>query len=430
MKQVVFTLVVLFSLLKPAAAQNENNFIPELVFKNPVLVSGTAGKDGAVYKFSNVAAGIDATVKIAARSSSSVTLTDIDVTETGWNKAFQPQLGIKGNVPCYQNWWMDFEMRFYKAGTNNKQKIKGFSVTAIDVDGDGVSIQEYLQMNKAAAVEYCPVNYLAPQGAAAIECTYDNQGYNTTGTDRKVLGPVRNFTNIDTSGTPVMATFTYNDKDMIVFRYGAKSGNIVSNAGERLNSLWFKAFNLTPPALLPIRFASFTATYAKGKATLNWTAQADDIPGHFAVERSTDGSNFEQVGQRLATEGTHAYSFTDDNLPATAAVVYYRIQSQEKSGERNFSSVKVIRVNKDAAAALAVHPNPVRYAANLTLPASWQAQPVQISVYNSAGNEVFRSFVKAASQTETIALGQLPQGFYVVKAVCNGQWSEERIIKN
>ena len=37
---------------------------PELVFMNPVLKSGTANKEGAIYRFSNVTEGIDAEVKL------------------------------------------------------------------------------------------------------------------------------------------------------------------------------------------------------------------------------------------------------------------------------------------------------------------------------------------------------------------------------
>src|SRR5947209_8930930 len=108
MKQVFTSLVVFLLLSTSIFAQNGsgNNAtsVSELVFQNPVLVSGTDGQDGAVYRFSNVATGIDATVTIAGRSSSAVILDNIDVTSTGWNKAFQPQLGIPGNVPSYQSW--------------------------------------------------------------------------------------------------------------------------------------------------------------------------------------------------------------------------------------------------------------------------------------------------------------------------------------
>jgi hypothetical protein len=68
--------------------------------------------------------------------------------------------------------------------------------------------------------------------------------------------------------------------------------------------------------------------------------------------------------------------------------------------------------------------------ANLTLPNSWQAKPVIISLYSSAGVLVKNIAVKAASQTETLDLNQLPRGMYVVKAQCGDEWAEQRILRN
>lgn len=433
MKQVINLFSAFLILLTaPCFAQSvNNNLIPELIFQNPVLTSGTAGQDGAVYKFSNVATGIDATVKVMARSSTLVKLTNIDVSNMGWTKAFQPQLGIPGNVAANQDWWMDFEMRFYKAGTDEKKKIKGFNVSAIDVDGDGVSIQEYVQMNKIKSVAYCPVNSLVEKAPVTLSGNEDDDDDdNKAGTNKKAQGPAQNFYNIDTLGTPVMATYTYEDKDKISFRYGAKSGSIISNAGERLNSLWFKSFNLTPPSTLPIVFQSFTASYDKRNTDLNWTAQADDNFSYFVVERSIDGTKFEKVGQLQASDGTNNYSFTDPNASSLTGILYYRILSSEKSGEVAYSSIKIVRLRKEAGTALAVYPNPVQGIANLTLPANWQNKPVTASIYNAAGMQVQNISIKRSSQTEALNFQQLPKGIYLVKAQCDGQWAEHRIVKN
>lgn len=411
-------------------AQSTTSFIPELVFQNPVLVSGTAGQNGAVYRFSNVAAGIDATVKIAGRSATDVVLSNIDVTETGWNKAFQPQLGIAGNVCAGHNWYMDFEMRFYKAGTATKQKIKGFNVTAIDVDGDGLCLQEYLQMNKTASLTYNTPTQLAWPDYTNVACTYDYDTQNASGTNRVALGPVANYTNIDTAGKAVMATFGFADKDMIAFRYGAKTNNAGTNAAVRLNSLWFRGFTLTKPTALPIRFSAFTAAYANARTVLNWNAYSDEAGGSFAVERSANGTDFTAIATVFASEGEAPYSYVDAALPANAGTVYYRIKSAGKSSEFAYTAVKTIRIGKDATVKISVYPNPVRQSANVTLPASWQGQPVTISVYSAAGSEMQRQQIKSASQTESINMGQLPKGFYVVKAQSNGQLSEERIIRD
>src|SRR5690348_9146065 len=54
----------------------------QFVFRNATLAAGTAGADGAVYRFPSVATGIDALVKINGRSSSLVKLVSIDLSNT------------------------------------------------------------------------------------------------------------------------------------------------------------------------------------------------------------------------------------------------------------------------------------------------------------------------------------------------------------
>lgn len=429
----VFTAMLLTTLVNAIAQSGSNNFIPELVFQNPVLISGTRGQNGAVYRFYNVANGLDATVKIVDRSSNLVVLKSIDTATLGWPKAFQPVLGIPGSVPTNQNWWMDFEMRFYKAGTNNKEAIKGFQVTAIDVDGDGAYIQEYVQMNRVKSVAYSPVTYLYENTPVTCSSNFLNENNeDKQGIDKFVQGPVQNFVNIDTTGTAVMATFTYEDKDMISFRYGGKSnGGGRSTAGERLNSLWFKAFSLEPQISLPVTFHSFTASYDKKNVTLNWTADTDDNFSHYVVERSTDGINYSEIGI-VFTSGDILtnYQFRDVNVSSPANIVYYRLR-WKSAKETTYSGIRMVKLNtKDIDLKLTTYPNPVASELRVTLPNAWQGKTVQLELYNANGIKIQGRQLTNASQTETINTGSLPKGFYVVKASYNQQILEQRIIKD
>ena len=218
---------------------------PELSFVNPVLKSGTANKEGAVYRFSNITTGVDAEIKLKKFSRNDIVMKNFDNSALGWNKAFQPEFGLPGVVQPNQNWYIDFEMTFFEAGTNKKKKVQKADFTALDVDGDGYSISEYAMFSNPANVSYSPVSSLAalPAGSlgAAITCATCNvssilvqclvcqgkgevldipcvacsghgtkhQGCNHPyeGMIGNILqGPVQNFNNIDTAGTAVMAT--------------------------------------------------------------------------------------------------------------------------------------------------------------------------------------------------------------------------------
>src|SRR5882724_1896588 len=120
-----------------------------LIFKNPVLLSGTDGQDGAVYRFPNVTSNVDALLKINGRSSSSVKLISIDLTSDGWDKAFQPQVTCSDNntTPAgIYDWWMEFQISFVKSNTTTAVSVSDFAVTALDIDGNGDKINEWVNM--------------------------------------------------------------------------------------------------------------------------------------------------------------------------------------------------------------------------------------------------------------------------------------------
>jgi len=122
-----------------------SSFAQGLVFKNCRLESGKAGADKSTYRFPNVKTGYDALVTIKGRSSSKVVLEDIDVTSSGHMDAFQPEVSYNnGTVTGKINWYMDFEVVLVKAGTKTRSAVDEIDCTALDVDGNGDKIREYI----------------------------------------------------------------------------------------------------------------------------------------------------------------------------------------------------------------------------------------------------------------------------------------------
>lgn len=471
MKRIVPFLVTLFISLSTFAQSG-----PELVFSNPVLESGTANKEGAVYRFSNVATGVDATVKLRKFSRNDIVMATVDNAVLGWDKAFQPEFGLPGLVPANQNWYIDFEMTFLKAGTNTKQKMDTVDLTALDVDGDGRAISEYVTYDKPSSILYSTVSYLtnATVGALgqSLVCAQDNLlspiipclhcgGDGVFGGDdcddcdgtgivhslcghayeggsgNTVLGPVNNFAAIDTAAVQVMATYQYLKTDRIRFRYGAKTNNFTSNgAGIRLNSTWFREFSLTPAlTTLPIKLSSFTAMLVNTKADLKWTTSYEKDVNYFAIEKSTDGKNFSQIGMVFAKGNStenNSYTYPDVNINTTKeSIVYYRLRSVDIDGKSQLSEVKLIRIGKqnEQIASIVSYPNPVVNELRVTIPATWQGKKVSYEVLNNNGQSAYRKEIGSSGQTETIAMSQLAPGFYIIKVSCNGEVAQQKIIK-
>ena len=452
---------------------------PELVFKNPFLKSGQAKKEGAVYRFPNVSPGVDAEIKLKDFSRNDIVMQSIDLDNMGWDKAFQPQFGLNGLVAPNQNWYIDFELSFYKAGTNVKQKMAKVDMTALDVDGDGVSVKEYAMFEAPSNVIYSTVSYLTNQSAGLLGqlfvCTQDllpsvllscigcggdgkvgiwnidecslcdgsglihtlcNHGFDGVN-GSSLQGPVENFLNIDTLATQVMATYQYVDKDKIKFRYGAKSGSSSSNgAGVRLNSLWFRQFSLAPAPgqILPVKIGNFSAQLANKTVRMNWTGYEEDF-SHYIMQRSTDGKEYQNIGIILPTNSGNQwneYKYMDMNVSSPTGTLFYRLQLVDKVEETaKFSDVRVIRLNGEQAnMQLATYPNPASSQVRVTLPAAWQGKPSVMELLNANGTVIFSTQTSSSNQTETLDISKFPKGIYFVKVTCEGATAQQRVLKN
>jgi len=465
-KSLPFYLFMCLMLVVPAVY---SQVIPELIFRNPILESGTALQDGAKYRFKDAAEGIDALVEIKKRSASNVVVRNIDLTSFGWDKAFQPELGIPGTVPPNHIWWVEFEVSFLKAGTNSKKKVDEFDMTSLDVDGDNVSIQEFVIMEKAKSVTYSTISNLTNGVAETeIECgecgktsalktcsncagSGKNSGKacgNCKGTGKlhvecghawdgesnyTVQGPVLNFMNIDTLGTAVMATYHYEKKDMMKMRIGGKSGASSSTAGMRLNSIWYRSFNLLPMGILATRTTDFNAKYNKQNVVLTWTADQERTFSHFIVEKSLNGIDFKEVAI-IVTKDNEAfrknYSYTDEQI-TNKGIVYYRLKTVEANQHSQTSMVRVIKMGDELIAVnIQAYPNPVVNELRITVPANWQNNKVTYDLYSNTGKKLKQVVNNNASQTEVLAMNGLNAGIYVVKVSSGNETVVKQVMKS
>lgn len=421
-KDVISKISFLFAVL--VAATSAYSQIPELVFTNVVLESGTAGEDGAKYRFSNVTTGLDAVVEIKGRSSAAVVLSSIDTSGPGlgYTKAFQPVLGIPGTAPANTNWSMDFRLTFYKANTTIKIPVTQFNVTGVDIDGDGSTLSEWAQMEKLSKIDSALINSL----------TFTKTGISGQGDDFKVEGIVANSPGIDTSAINVMATYTYNNKDEIDFTIGAKTFASSTNAGMRLNSLWFRTF-FNP--LLPVKMMSFTAVLNNdNKVALKWATATEENASHFIVEKSTDGKSYMEAGIVFAngtTSDVMNYSFFDNVNTSQTSIIYYRLCTVDIDGKTEFSAIRIIRISKQSSNTISIitYPNPVTAEIRITIPASWQNKRVVYEVVSNNGQVTKRTESSNSNQTEIMNVSKMNAGFYIVRAICDGQIAQQKIIK-
>lgn len=406
----------------------------ELVFKNPVLEAGTEGADGAVYRFSNIRPGgnttVDALVTISGRSSNLVSLSNIDMVTTGHGKAFQPQVAYNnGTTPDgNSNWYLEFSFSFVQAGTNTRLNVDSFRLTALDIDGNGDRINEWVSFynQKMFMLEENSVLRVSTVSAEMIT--------NAPVEGRMFEGPTENFTNIDTNATAVMVTNYFQGLNTFKMRVGGSSTGS-NGAADRMYSFWFRSFSFTSAVQfqLPLVLLGFDATLKNKNTELTWVTGMEKELSHFMIERSTNGSDYTQVGMVVAGGNSDVkknYSFTDPAALTAKGVVYYRLRMVDMNGRFQNSQVRLIRIG-DAAQTLSIaaYPNPVVNEVRITLPNNWQNQPVSFTFYNTNGQAVKSMTTAKASQTETMGLSELNAGIYIVKVTSGTETAIQRIVK-
>lgn len=400
----------------------------QLSFRNAILETGSAGANGAIYRFPQVESGIDALVKIIGRSSSQVRLVSIDLTNTGWEKAFQPQVSYNnGNASGSQDWWMEFEISFVQKDGVTPVTVNNFDITALDIDGYNGRLREY--------VTFYEQKSFTLEGNSLLNVVNILQsilGILTPG--KRFNGPAENYANIDTSATGLMVTNRYENKNSFRVRTGASTTGSTSNT-QRMYSMYFKSFAYDVPRefTLPLVLNDFNATLNNQKVMLTWQTGMEKELSHFVVERSIDGTNFTDAGMVIAGGSSGVklnYGYADQVVSSPKGIIYYRLRMVDMDKHYQRSGIRVIRTNESSnVVKMTAYPNPSVNEVHVTVPNSWQNKAVNYQVFNTNGQVVKQVQKSAASQTQTIDVKDLGAGLYVVKASTETETATQRIIK-
>ncbi|TMI71920.1 MAG: T9SS type A sorting domain-containing protein [Bacteroidetes bacterium] len=401
-------------------SQANANLNQGLVFKNPTLITAatTDLKVGAIYLFKGVKSKVNATVKIDSLvNGAKVNKIDDNSVGLGYTAAFQPEIKIPaGSGSSYAV----FTISFQDSLTGASQVMNSVQGTAVDIDGN-LLLKEMVEMDMGGGT-----------------ATYSNVGLEisvlqllvTKFRGLNVLGI--EHSGLDTASTGNMYTVSKANVSSFTVKMGAVT--IASPSVDRQFSLYMKGFNYANAISLPVKLVSFTATLNNNnKVDLNWVTASEINVSHFDVERSTDGVNFNQVAMVFAygnTTENKTYSIVNDISDVKTGIVYYRLRSVDIDGKSLYSQIRIIRPGKQSDLLnLVMYPNPATSELRVTVPSAWQNKPVMLEVYSLNGQKMKAMQNSASGQTETIAVTDLANGFYLLKASCGSESVQQKFIK-
>ncbi len=173
---------------------------------------------------------------------------------------------------------------------------------------------------------------------------------------------------------------------------------------------------------LPVTLLSFEAKNVDNeKVELNWSTASETSNAFFSIEKSTDGVNFEKIGQLQGANTSSDridYQFID-NTPSIGNN-FYRLKQTDFSGEFTYSEIQRVYLSfKAQTGRLRVFPNPVESGQDLNLQYELgNSTPIRIRMVSMTGTIVYDKVLDAVEQSNsTLAIPtfNLKAGLYILK---------------
>lgn len=178
----------------------------------------------------------------------------------------------------------------------------------------------------------------------------------------------------------------------------------------------FTVVSLQATSPLPVELVTFSAKNVDNKTVaLKWATIQEKDNAYFAIERSKDGINFEEIGQKKGQGTTnipHNYNYTDKH-PFTG-YNYYRLKQVDLDKSSTYSKVVSVLIESTQAMRVSLFPNPTADWAFVRLSASETIK--EIRAWDLQGKKTINlKIIQQSNGTYGINLQQLAQGVYWVE---------------
>jgi hypothetical protein len=179
---------------------------------------------------------------------------------------------------------------------------------------------------------------------------------------------------------------------------------------------------------LPVDLLSLQAKYIRTFAELTWTTASERDNAGFQIQRSTDGIDFENIGNvdvTLQPKLINTYTFKDYHVTKDS---YYRLRQIDTDGKFSDSKLVFVAVNNENELTLGILPNPTESEVSLELPNSSDIQVHLLSVTGQTLLEVSGRVQDAVDKLNK-KLKTLSIGVYVIHVRQENKMYKGRLIK-
>jgi len=175
----------------------------------------------------------------------------------------------------------------------------------------------------------------------------------------------------------------------------------------RVDHIQITVFYIIP---LPVHFLNFTATVKKeNEISLEWTTADNDERVMFTVQRSIDGSQWDDLKNipGVISFSTRMYRYTD-RITNGGNRFYYRIKMTLFSGAALYTRIVLAEIRKQEAFNL--FPNPARNEIFIS-----GSENEDISLFSISGEKIKVKLEKISSNQAKVNISFLKSGLYIVR---------------
>ena len=175
--------------------------------------------------------------------------------------------------------------------------------------------------------------------------------------------------------------------------------------------------NITSAVVVPLTWLNFDGERKNNAHYLYWKTGSELNVSHFEIERSSDGLQFEKIGQTPAIgNSTHeqAYSFIDQS--PMLGHNYYRIKQVDTDQNFTHSRIIVLDNNSSFAESFSIYPNPALDEVFVRCNVPLAETTLYIELYDVLGRKLLSELVQNPSlNTHRLLVGHLVAGAYFIK---------------
>jgi hypothetical protein len=180
---------------------------------------------------------------------------------------------------------------------------------------------------------------------------------------------------------------------------------------------------------LPMALLTFEAGVQQNLVVLNWKTATEQDNDYFIVERSTDGTEWEEIVQMDGAGTTNqqrAYTAADEYpLPG---IQYYRLKQVDWNGDALYSDIESVNFAAQTADEISIYPNPSTGKFRVFIPGS-NVKHTSMRLRDFSGHTLLESNDVNGPVIE-MDISAYPAGVFLLEMEIAGEISMKRVIKN